>query len=298
MAREVMPADVRKARQDFVSSHIFEKTGAIARGRNRGDMAQSTTTVDGVTMYVCAWLDTKPVHILSTIPSSVGECQRRVKEGGAWGEKDFPRPSQIGKYNHGMKGTDLGDQKTAYYAPLMKGNSWSPRVLTDATQRMIVNAQILFKKQQVAKKLTTREYQRAVILGLCAPHLKKLGNPDPAEAPEDLLRLDNKRTRKQWCEDPLRPGCRGRKGGHIHVIKTCQITEGRIDNKEFTKKRGDCKICGKSCSTFCVACEVFLCIDVADMSCKSCDDIFHWDDTFPPPSKRMKGKSSKNKKCG
>jgi hypothetical protein len=285
-----MAPAVRAEREAFVKAHIFEKTGAIARARVRGDMSQITTTVEGIRMFVVAWVDTKPVHLISTIASSKGVCQRRVKVNGVWGIHDIPRPTQIGQYNHGMKGTDLGDQKTSYYVPLMKGNSWIPRVLTDLMQRMVVNAQILFKKS-VKSNLNTRQFQRAIILGLCEAHLKDLGNQEPT----DPLPIAKKRTRQDWELDPLRPGCRGRAGGQLHTIKIVQISEDRAHNQDSKVRRGDCKICGKKCNTLCVACGVHLCLNVAQESDKSCDEIFHCDRRFPPPTPLMKNKNSANR---
>jgi hypothetical protein len=66
-------------------------------------------------IYCTAWLDRKPVSIHHMIPI------RMVKTNNdGWQRQEYVRPTIIPIYNHGMGGTDSGDQRMETYRPELK----------------------------------------------------------------------------------------------------------------------------------------------------------------------------------
>ena len=67
------------------------------KGRNkkhRGDMAMSKTDIDGHSYYFTAWMDSRPVHGFSTLPTRKSMAQRKMKEdpNGPFRTVQVPRP--------------------------------------------------------------------------------------------------------------------------------------------------------------------------------------------------------------
>ena len=99
-------------------------------------------------IYYTSWMDRKPVAVLHTFPTKIVVCSRMVKKttNGGWERKEYTRPTIIPIYNHGMGGTDSGDQRLQAYRPEIKTKSWIPRVLIHFLNLAIVNAYIWYKK--------------------------------------------------------------------------------------------------------------------------------------------------------
>jgi hypothetical protein len=56
-----------------------------------------------------------------TIPTMQGSCIRMAKTNNdGWQRKEYVRPTVIPIYNHGMGGTDSGDQRLETYRPELK----------------------------------------------------------------------------------------------------------------------------------------------------------------------------------
>jgi hypothetical protein len=62
--------------------HQLPKTGR--NKRNRGDIKQVKTTIQQKELYYTAWMDNKPVHILSSFSAGVSVVKREVKVGGRY----------------------------------------------------------------------------------------------------------------------------------------------------------------------------------------------------------------------
>lgn len=124
----------------------FPKQGIFKGARRpRGSIIVHRTTLDGQPHVVTAWQDKKPVLLLSSYMPSKTSCTRKVKIGGRWESVVYPRPSVIRHYNNTMGGTDLHDQRVAYFRTTLKSVRWHVRVLTDVFSSMLMNAYILFK---------------------------------------------------------------------------------------------------------------------------------------------------------
>jgi len=102
---------------------------------------------DGIKLFFCALMDNKPVHLLSTVRSTLYSVSRTVynKVTGAWRTQNFQFPSIIKWYNKGMGGTDLFDQFLSYYRPKVKTVAWPVRIFTHFISAAVANAFIIYK---------------------------------------------------------------------------------------------------------------------------------------------------------
>ena len=67
-----------------------------------------TATVNGNESFFTAWMDKKPVHVLSAYDTMVTQVPRvRRDNQGHYERVRIKRPDIIGHYNKGMGGTDL-----------------------------------------------------------------------------------------------------------------------------------------------------------------------------------------------
>eukprot|EP01041_Mallomonas_annulata_P012274 gene12274-25801_t len=123
--------------------------------------------------YFVAWQDNKPVHILSTIRSTLMKV-----------------------YNRSMGGTDSFDQRLSYYRPHIKTKSWIPRVFTYFLNASVVNAYIINKPyHEHDKDYQLREFLQQLIFDLLPKN--------------DIISTKwtspvTKRQRKTWKKDPVR----------------------------------------------------------------------------------------------
>ena len=74
--------------------------------------------------YITAWMDKKPVLVLSSYPPFEGRCLRKIREGSVWTEQGFRRPTVFQDYNSAMGGTDLHDMRLAFIRSTVKSRRW------------------------------------------------------------------------------------------------------------------------------------------------------------------------------
>jgi Transposase IS4 len=100
------------------------------RKKPRGEMQQCKTIRGGKPYYFISWMDSRPVHGLSTIPTTKSIVQRKAKAEGSevFRNISVPRPDAFDWYNHGMGGTDLHDQFNKYYRTQARFNKWPIRI--------------------------------------------------------------------------------------------------------------------------------------------------------------------------
>jgi hypothetical protein len=67
-----------------------------------------SATVKSHNAFFISWMDNKPVHLLSSIRSEMGDCQRNASDRGKtnWRKVSFRQASIIKLYDSGMGGTD------------------------------------------------------------------------------------------------------------------------------------------------------------------------------------------------
>jgi hypothetical protein len=97
-------------------------------------------------IYYIAWMDNKPVHMLSTFEPFLSTADRRGFVNGQYQLQNIRMPSQIQAYNHGMGGTDLNDQYATYYNLHHRSWSWIRRVYAHFLQVVARNSHILYKE--------------------------------------------------------------------------------------------------------------------------------------------------------
>jgi hypothetical protein len=127
--------------------HQFPKTG---RGKKaRGEMKQVSTEIGGATFYYTAWMDKKPVHILSTFAASSDSVQRSSRTaGGAFVRIEVDRPGVVRKYNYGMGGTDKIDQLISYYRIDLRTTKWMRKFFFHFLNMVTVNCHLLYKESR------------------------------------------------------------------------------------------------------------------------------------------------------
>ena len=157
---------IKTNRSSIPKSKILPEKGR--NKRERGEMSMSKTTIDGHDYYFTAWMDSRPVHGLSTLPTTKSTVQRKVKErpDAPFRTVLVPRPDMWKWYNHGMGGTDLHDQFNKYYRTTVRCNKWPMRIFTHIITSCVTNAYILFKSFHGYK---TKDYSlKAFILRIIA----------------------------------------------------------------------------------------------------------------------------------
>ena len=136
---------IKTNRTGLPKSRIFPDKGR--NKRQRGVMNMAKTVIDGNPYYFTSWMDSRPVHGLSTLPTTKSSVPRKMREG-----PDAPfrvvqvlRPDMWHWYNHGMGGTDLHDQFNKYYRTTVRCNKWPVRIYTHFITSAVTNAYILYK---------------------------------------------------------------------------------------------------------------------------------------------------------
>jgi hypothetical protein len=118
---------------------------------------------DSKQIYFTAWQDSKPVHFLSTWPTTKYNVKRNsVDANGRYQPVQISRPTIIGVYNDSMDGTDKFDQWTSYYDDRFRSTTWQLRIYFHFLQASVVNAHILFNLSKKTS-LTLLEYRRLLI---------------------------------------------------------------------------------------------------------------------------------------
>ena len=286
---------VRTNRKGLPKNKIFSKQGkAKASGNNfqerkrkRGDMQQYKTTIDSHPVYLVAWQDAKPVHILSTIPTRSTTTNRTGKNSQGQYEKKIAQPSLIQLYNAGRGGTDSQDQRLSYYRPKVKTVSWIPRVLIHFFTLMIFNAFVIYKwhtKQH--KKYSLLDFNKTLMMELAEDRYNELCLVEQnigAHTQDDIN--DQKQVAQQGEEKeddddhhimPPPPRKRMRRNWMVTDVRRLI---GRHDpqkliredlNDKHKYERGRCALCKARVPSQCAQCGVFLCLD------KTSGEFNHW----------------------
>ena len=120
---------------------------------------------DAEEIYFTAWMDNKPVHMLSTIQPNLINLARKSSTNG-WRRVELPSHSLIQYYNYGMGGTDKMDQLNSYYHFNHKGVRWTHRLLSHFLGVSVINACIIFNIKYPEEKQNSIEFLDSVIKAL------------------------------------------------------------------------------------------------------------------------------------
>jgi Transposase IS4 len=126
-----------------------------------------------------AWMDRKPVHVLTTHhdTSSVGTCKRRS----AGGIIDVQRPEAVGRSNDYMDGVDIADQRRLHVETRIHGlHRWWIRLFFYGFDVALSNAFILYKESLPQahrdRRMTMHQYR----LALCEVWLRDSPSTSPS----------------------------------------------------------------------------------------------------------------------
>ena len=194
----------------------YKGPGVKARGFTK---IMKTSTIGPV--YLTAWQDSKPVHILSTFAPFQCQTSRRGRINGRFDRIDIPMPSTVATYNQAMGGTDLCDQYASYYEFEHRTNKWHRRIFTHFSVVAMRNAHMLYltdpKNEDRATTKSFRIFCEMVIcetLGLELPsfdpnvELREEDDPPSEEdrsIDEDSSESEDSDPEAGYFEDPLRP---------------------------------------------------------------------------------------------
>jgi hypothetical protein len=264
----------------FVGTCKTNKAGLPAAGKfpktgngkqQRGVFKQMASVLDQFTIYFTAWMDKKPVHMLSTIPSAISSCLRQVKVGAAatWTRMQFAIPAVIKIYNKFMGGTDGFDWRIASFRPKIITKSWVPKVLCHMVNAAMVNSYLIYKWH--FGKLGDIDENRFPLSQYVEMLMHELAEEfivtSTPSAPASNMG-SNYRKKTSWNRDKFRT-----EGKHWPKQVLLPSSEGR-DASENKFKRSDCMMCRKRVSTQCEQCGIFLCLD-APADYDNCWKQFH-----------------------
>lgn len=253
------------------------KAGMIKRNerRQRGFMKQMRADIvheNGMdSVFLVAWQDRQPVHMLSTISSNIGQVHRWISERREnWQHRRFPQPAIISLYNSGMGGTDSIDQRLAYYRPHIKTKSWITKVLIHLLSLSVFNSFVIYRDllgKRGDKKFLLKDYIKTLVDRLSESYLDSLRRQQAGPM------LYSKK-RKAWLQDDSRLT-----DYHFPVsyLPDIQTRNARLHSEE-----GRCMVCKSSCIVKCKSCEVFLCLRTT-RGIPNCFERFHTQRDFEMP---------------
>jgi len=150
-----------------VNRKALPKGGIFAKkGKNKPIQGQvRCMKKDAEEIYFTAWMDNKPVHMLSTIQPMLMNLARKSSTNG-WRRVELPSHSLIQYYNYGMGGTDKIDQLNSYYHFNHKGIRWTHRLLSHFLGVSVINACIIYNIKNPEEKQNSIEFLDSVIKAL------------------------------------------------------------------------------------------------------------------------------------
>ena len=264
---------VKASKRGTPRDTTFAKTGRNKRAR--GEMECKTITVDGVTYYFTAWMDSKPVHMLTSFPPYETSCERHEKRAnGSYGPKQpVPQPSTVPVYNMGMPGTDIGDQKSGYYHDHRKSKKWQMKVYRHFLTAMGTSAHILYNDgRKKDAQLTHLEFLAEAIIDWTGGSNDL---EDEVESEDESCEVCTEGWSKKMWQDNFELRSSG-----FHELVELDYKYTKASKKIKHDPRGRCKICSSYTRWKCGTCGVFLCHAVEGGS-MSCNMTFHTMKTFP-----------------
>jgi hypothetical protein len=237
----------------------------------RGDMDQLETTSLGDTIYFTAWQDTKPVHLLATfncgrdtVVRKVINKKRRAGEPCTMELKKVTRPAIIGAYNRGMGGTDMIDQKIAYYRIRLRCRRWKTKIYAHMINAMLCNAHILYKQDFTLERshphFTLKDFMESVMYDLISS--------DSSVEPDRAISTHGTGRHLSTCLSDV-----SRLTGLHFPVQLPNRSRDSVTGKQVDK-RLNCRICTKKCLTKCEQCNIPLHIG-CDGVTESCWKTFH-----------------------
>lgn len=190
---------VKVNKEGLPAAGKMSKTGP--NKKKRGECQQSVHDIPGEVIpkaYFTAWMDKKPVHILSTFGGGVGNCIRKVqdKTNQTWSKVTYSQPSLIKTYNAGMGGTDGFDQWLAMFRAKIKTTTWLPKVFLHILNITFVNSYIIYKDvESLGKKFTLSKYIQNLMHELANDYFAELKD---AEDSQLTVHEEDENPQRKW----------------------------------------------------------------------------------------------------
>lgn len=260
---------VKTNRKGLPKSGILKKTGIDKKNRGfyHTFRAQILAKPDWF-VYFHAWMDNKPVSLLSTFQVSSQMCSRKTFDWtGAFIHLQVPRPGVVGIYNHAMGGTDLCDQIGSYIRTTLRANKWPVRIFTHFINLTVSNAHVLYRGIKDRGSYSVIDFITDLIPGLIAYDESHVHAPIPdlsCDVATDISPDINPRTarRHSWYNNPT----------HIDIRKNTQLPH----YLEAGHSRSWCRYCNvRKVQTACITCQAALCLPTKGEGDASCFRMFH-----------------------
>ena len=145
------------------------------------------------------YVDKKEIFLLSTVDKA-GEVEKsRHLRGGA--VLQYSKPAAIETYNKTMDGVDFTDQYLAGIGVVRKSHVWFRKLGLHLLQRLVLNAYLLYKKEQNVRRLSFVDFSKKVIViltnvdseqGRVQPVRRSADRPLPStHYPDDVIQSGN-----------------------------------------------------------------------------------------------------------
>ena len=238
---------VRSNRKGLPKDRLFPKEGRGKRRRGEAEVSSTTVSIknEDKKIYLVCWQDNKPVHLLSSTPTSLSQVDRVHKENGRFTRRaPITMPSVIKSYNRSMGGADLHDQLVQLYRTMIKTVAWQTRMFTQVLHSSVVNAHVLYVSYYNLEK-SDDSYTFLSFLTLLI---------------KDMCGVDSKKKQREAAARP----------------PTCSPVHCPRFKKEAKDTRRWCIQCKKRKSVVeCRSCNVALCIGDRGCAEKSCWQLYH-----------------------
>lgn len=241
--------------QDLLSNNIYA-TGTIRSNRrqlpslatvkekmNKGE--SKWLTRDKVA-YV-KWMDTKPVHVVSTAfsPDTIDQARRKQKDGTTL-TVNCPKP--ILEYSKRMGGVDRFDRNRSLYTVSRKSKKWWVRIFYFAVDTVIVNSFILYTSVHPETSMTLLEFRTSLFRSLVRGFTSRQRRSSLYGSAFSRYHLSSSARRKlPGVPDDIRLDTGGHFPEQIATFHRCQLCSTRTNNKRSRI------VCTKCCVALCVS---------------------------------------------
>ena len=217
----------------------------------------------GVGLRVIRWNDNEIVNIMSSFGSALplGTCQRWDRSLDAYRKVTVPCPNLVSYYNQHMGGIDKMDSLLGLYRIFFRGKKWYLRIFFHLVDLSLNNAWLPYRRDfellgESGKTMSLYEFKSNVSFCLRnkSKPLNKIGRP--ASLAKEVR---------------LHSGARNKK-----KVPPSAIVEDQVGHFPISlPSRGRCRNtpCKGSVVTYCVKCEVYLCIGPGPQ--RQCFTKFH-----------------------
>ena len=265
---------IRTNRRHLPRAIVFPAKGAGVQ--ERGTIKCKKINVDGHDIYFTAWMDTKPVHMISPFKPNFIFIKRMTKGAdGQWHNINVAQPTCIPCYNQSMGAVDSHDQAAAAYDKRVRHQGrWQPRLYIRCLKSSIINALILYNDNSgravPIAPLTLLEFTKRIIEEWAGMNIEEeiepeLSEESDSEEDDEKEEPEPRRHLASWQHDVVRRTT----GHHFPEIKESV----RRQSNTYSNCRVGCIICEKAVSSKCQQCGVHLCLLKGNRP--DCWAIFH-----------------------